>query len=137
MNSKAPNYNYLLYQSDYINYNWQNNFENVQSKQFNAVFNSNKYGNLSLDYSTVNNFTYFSKNAEAAVKPYQTDQTINYVRVKFNNELKFGKFAINNTIRYQNVLDGEGMLNVPEFSTRNTLYYSNHFFEKNALFLQT
>ncbi|MBT8260379.1 MAG: putative porin, partial [Bacteroidia bacterium] len=33
INSKAPNYNYQLYQSDYINYNWYNNFENVQTKQ--------------------------------------------------------------------------------------------------------
>jgi len=137
INSKTPNYNYLLYQSDYINYNWQNNFDNVQSKQFNALFNSNKYGNLSLDYTTINNYTYFSKNDQDLVKPFQTDKTINYVRLKFNNEIKFGKFALNNTIRYQKVLDGEGVLNVPEISTRNTIYYANHFFEKKALYLQT
>lgn len=137
INSKTPNYNYLLYQSDYINYNWQNNFDNVQSKQFNAQFNSNNYGSLSLDYSTINNYTYFSNNNQDLVKPFQTDKTINYVRLKFNNEIKFGKFALNNTIRYQNVLDGEGVLNVPELSTRNTIYYSNYFFEKNALYLQT
>ena len=33
INSRAPNYNFLLYQSDYINYNWQNGFDNVQTKQ--------------------------------------------------------------------------------------------------------
>ena len=137
INSKAPNYNYQLYQSDYLSYNWQNNFKNVQSKQLNATITTLKYGTLSLDYSTINNYTYFSKNEEEEVKPYQTENTINYLRIKFNNEIKFGKFALNNTIRYQSVLDGEGILNVPEFSTRNTFYYSNHFFEKNALFLQT
>ena len=34
-NSAAPNFNFLLYQSDYINYNWQNNFDNeIISKTF-------------------------------------------------------------------------------------------------------
>lgn len=137
VNSKPPNYNYLLYQSDYINYNWQNSFENVQSKQLNAILTSKKYGSLNLDYSTINNYTFFARDDEGNIKPFQTDNTVNYVRLKFNNEIKLGKFALNNTLRYQKVMDGEGMLNVPEFVTRNTLYYSNHFFEKKALFLQT
>jgi hypothetical protein len=33
LSSKAPNYNFLLYQSDYINYNWQNNYNNIETKQ--------------------------------------------------------------------------------------------------------
>jgi hypothetical protein len=37
---------------------------------------------------------------------------------------------------YQEVLNGENILNVPKIITRNTLYYSNHFFKK-ALYLQT
>ena len=40
-------------------------------------------------------------------------------------------------ILYQNVKDTNNTLNVPEFLTRNTLYYSNHFFKNNALYLQT
>ena len=136
LNSKLPNYNYLLYQSDYINYNWQNNFKNVQTKQLNAELISS-YGTINFDLTTINNYTYFSKNTDGQVKPFQTDQSINYLRLKFNNEIKFGKFALNNTLRYQKVLDGDGILNVPEFSVRNTVYYSNHFFNKKALFLQT
>ena len=31
--SKVPNYNFLLYQSDYINYNWRNNFKNTETQQ--------------------------------------------------------------------------------------------------------
>lgn len=137
LNSKAPNYNYQLYHSDYLNYNWQNDFENIQTKQLSFNFTSKKYGVLDIDYSTINNQTYFSKNAEGFVKPFQTDNTINYFRVKLSNEIKVGKFALRNTLRYQSVLDGEDILKVPEFSTRNTIYYSNHFFHKKALFLQT
>lgn len=37
---------------------------------------------------------------------------------------------------YQNVTNGEGVLNVPELNLRSTLYYSSHLFKK-ALFLQT
>ena len=137
VNSRAPNYNYLLYQSDYINYNWQNNFDNVQTKQLGFHVRSNKIANVDVDYTTVNNHTYFAKDVDGFVKPNQFDGTINYVRVKLSREFKYGKFGLNNTIRYQTVIDGEGILNVPEFVTRNTLYYANHFFENNALYLQT
>jgi len=37
---------------------------------------------------------------------------------------------------YQEVTDDEQSINVPQIITRNTLYYSNHFF-KRALYLQT
>jgi hypothetical protein len=138
INSKAPNYNYLLYQSDYINYNWQNSFDNVRTKQLGFELNSKKFFNAQVDYTTIDNHTYFSQSAadNNLVKPNQFSGTINYFRIKLEKEFKRGKFALNNTVRYQKVIDGEGVLNVPEFVTRNTLYYSNHFFKK-ALFLQT
>ena len=71
------------------------------------------------------------------VAPTQYDKTINYVSVKANKEFKFGNFALDNTILYQKVDQQDDVLNVPEIVTRNTIYYSNYFFKKNALFLQT
>ena len=136
LNSTAPNYNYLLYQSDYINYNWYNDFDNIQKKQLAFKMRSNKFLDVDFDYNTIDNYTYFQKNDEGNLRPNQTSATINYVRVKVGKTFKYKNFALENTIRYQNVIDGEGILNVPEFVTRNTLYYSNHFF-KNALFIQT
>jgi len=138
INSKAPNYNYLLYQSDYINYNWQNSFDNVRTKQLGFELGSKKFFNAEIDYTSIDNYAYFSQSEtdNNLVKPNQFNGTINYFRLKLEREFKRGKFALNNTIRYQKVIDGEGILNVPEFVTRNTLYYSNHFFKK-ALFLQT
>jgi hypothetical protein len=70
------------------------------------------------------------------IKSQQYNDFVNYFRIKIDKEFKYGKFALHNSIMYQNVLDGNVVLNVPEFITRNTLYYSNHFFKK-ALFLQT
>ena len=135
LNSSVADYNFRLYQSDYLNYNWQNSFKNQQSQQLAFDFYSKKYGILSLDYSTINNYLYF-ENKEEGVKPYQYGSTVNYARAKYVKEVKFRNFALHNTIMYQQVLDGDEVLNVPQLNTRHTLYYANEFFEK-ALYLQT
>lgn len=141
--SKAPNYNTLLYQSDYVNYNWQNDFNNIETQQIAFQLQSKKHATLSVDYTTINNYTYFTRDATGLtqddfipVKPFQNNNTINYLRVKLENEIRYKKFALNNTVLYQNVQDDNNVLNVPELTTRNTLYYASHLFKK-ALYLQT
>jgi len=138
LNSTMPNYNYLLYQSDYINYNWDNSniFKNINTKQIAVSLQSNKLANITLDYTNIDNYTYFTKNSDNQVKPFQHQTTINYLRVKANKEFSYGKFALDNTIMYQQVINGEHVLNVPQIISRNTLYFSDHLF-KNAMFLQT
>ncbi|MDD7888207.1 putative porin [Flavivirga sp. 57AJ16] len=135
--SKAPNYNTLLYQSDYIGYNWQNNFNNTKTEQLAFQLKSKKIANISADYSTISDYVYFKKDETSnQVQAFQNNNTINYLRVKLDKEIKVGKFALNNTILYQNVKDKDSTLNVPEFTIRNTLYFSSHLFKK-AMFLQT
>jgi hypothetical protein len=135
--SKAPNYNTLLYQSNYINYNWQNNFNNTETQQVAIELGSKKFGALSINYATISDYTYFKiDEVSGFVKPFQNDKTISYLKVKLENELKFGKFALNNTLLYQNVTDENSTINAPEFVTRSSLYYFNHLFKK-AMFLQT
>ncbi len=138
LNSIMPNYNYLLYQSDYINYNWDNSniFKNINTKQIAVSLQSDKLTNITLDYTNIDNYTYFTKNSDNQVKPFQYQTTINYLRVKANKEFSYGKFALDNTIMYQQVINGEHVLNVPQIISRNTLYFSDHLF-KNAVFLQT
>ncbi|HEY5689452.1 MAG TPA: putative porin [Yeosuana sp.] len=135
--SKAPNYNFLLYQSDYINYNWRNNFNNTETQQVAFHLKSKKLANIVIDYATITDYAYFKKDETSNVtKAFQNNSTITYLRVKLEKEIRLGKFALNNTILYQNVQDENNSLNVPEFTTRNTLYYSTNMFKK-ALFLQT
>ncbi|AUP78614.1 putative porin [Flavivirga eckloniae] len=135
--SKVPNYNTLLYQSNYIDYNWQNNFNNVETEQLAFQLKSDKIVNISADYSTISDFVYFKKEETSGqVKAFQNNNTINYLRVRLDKEIRVGKFALNNTILYQNVNDNDSILNVPEFTVRNTLYYSSHLFKK-AMYLQT
>lgn len=135
LNSIVADYNYRLYQSDYLNYNWQNEFKNQQSKQLAFNIRSKKYGTLSADYSIINNFLYFENSGEG-VKPFQWDGTVNYARLKYESEFKYRKFGLYNTIMLQQVIDGEDVLNVPQLNIRHTLYYANEFFDK-ALYLQT
>lgn len=135
--SRAPNYNFLLYQSDYENYNWQTNFNNTETQQLGFQLKSKKIANISADYSTINDYAYFKIDETAnQVKPFQNSGTINYLRVKLQKEIKVGKFALDNTVLYQNVKDNDSILNVPQITTRNTLYFSSHLFKK-AMFLQT
>jgi len=135
--SKAPNYNVLLFQSDYINYNWQNNFNNIETQQLAFHLKSKKIANVFVDYSTITDYAYFKKDETSNLtKAFQNNTTITYLRVKLEKEIRVGKFALNNTILYQNVQDENNSLNVPEFTTRNTFYYSTNMFQK-ALFLQT
>ncbi len=141
--SKAPNYNTLLYQSDYIDYNWRNNFNNTETQQLVFHLKSKKIADIKVDYTTISDYTYFKKDAAGIpegdfvpLKAFQNNKSISYLRLKLSKEIKVGKFALDNTILYQNVQDENHVLNVPEFTTRNTLYYSSHLFKK-AMYLQT
>lgn len=144
LNSHAPNYNFLLYQSDYKNYNWYNDFENVQTQSIHLGVKSDKLVNLDLGYTQITNYAYFglvknedlNSEADSLVKPFQHTGTIKYLKLKANKEFSYGRFALNNTIMYQKVLDGGGVFHVPSFVTRNSLYYRDHWFKK-ALYLQT
>jgi hypothetical protein len=146
--NKLPDLNYRLYQSDYVYYNWSNDFKNekINSFKFDA---KTKWLDASLQYTVLKDHLYFKNTFEPNpvnggtvfdtlyVSPFQAnDQTINYLSLKVGREFRLGKFALDNTVLYQNVQQTGNILNVPDFVTRNTLYYSDNLFKK-ALFIQT
>jgi hypothetical protein len=137
--NSLPNLNYTLYQSSYVDYNWFNNFKTEKLNQFTFSANT-KWINLSAQYKVINDHLFFDNTtnniATLTVKPVQYDKTINYFSVKANKEIKFWKFALDNTILYQAVDQADDVVNVPQFTTRNTLYFSEYVFKK-AMFLQT
>ena len=146
--SRMPDFNTLLYQSEYTNYNWQNTafFESQKVNSLQFGLESTLLGALTLKYSTVDNYTYFASEATAEqieagqenafVKPFQENNSVNHLKIKYNKEFRLGKWALNNTLMYQNVSQSDQVLNVPELVTRNSLYFSSDLFKK-ALFLQT
>ncbi len=130
---KAPNLNTQIYQSDYVAYNWYNpDFKNIQTRKVGGEISFAKYGNLHADYTQIDNYTYFDMTSS----PVQEAATVNYFRAGFKNGFTYKKFSLENTFLYQKVLDGETVLKVPNFITRNTLYYSDHWFKGDPLFIQ-
>ncbi|MCT4628478.1 putative porin [Winogradskyella sp.] len=142
ISSKLPNYNYLLYQSDYTNYNWYSfdDYKNINTQQFRFNIKSRKFFNAFLDISNIENYTYFNleeiNEGRRIIKPQQYNSSIQYIRLKGQREFRLGNFALDNTIMYQNVISDSDVLNVPSLITRNTLYYTNDIFKK-AMKLQT
>ena len=135
--SKQPDNNFVLYQSNYKNYNWNNNFNNEKINTIQLSANTN-YVNASIQLTNLNDYLYFSNDSinRQIVTPKQFTSNINYLSFQAEKEFKFRKFALDNTLLFQEVKQPEKILNVPNITIRNTLYYSN-FFYKRALFLQT
>ncbi|MFH6970666.1 putative porin [Flavobacterium petrolei] len=141
--NKLPNNNYNLHQSSFVQYNWSNDFKNekINTIKANAI---SPWVDAEVQFSVFKDHLYFNNisNSEQIlaktqiVAPSQYDGTINYLSIKISRELKFGNFALDNTILYQKTEQDEAILNVPKIVTRNTFYYSNYLFKK-ALFLQT
>lgn len=143
--SQIPDFYYNLFQSSYVNYNWSNNFKNEKINQVKLEANT-RWFDLGISYKMMQDHLYFSNTATALntdglstqllVKPIQFADGINYFSVKLGKDVKFGKFGLDNTFLYQKVDQSQAVLNVPDFVTRNTLYFNDHFFNK-ALYLQT
>lgn len=137
--NSLPNLNYNLYQNNYVAYNWSNNFNNEKRNQiqFSAL---TKWLNLEVQYSILDDYLYFdntTNNIELLnVVPMQNTNTITYTSIKASKEIKFWKFALDNTLLYQSAENSDNTLNVPQIVTRNSLYFSDHVFKK-AMLLQT
>ncbi|HEY0092230.1 MAG TPA: putative porin, partial [Flavobacterium sp.] len=136
--NKLPDHNFDLNQSNYVAYNWYHDFKNekINTVEVEAV---TQWATASMQVRTINDFLFFSNDRTDSIQivtPKQYSNTINYLSVKLGKEFRFHKFALDNTILYQKVEQNDDVLNVPALTTRNTLYYSNHFF-KRALYIQT
>jgi len=136
INDHAANYNFLLYQSNYLNYNWDNDFNNQSQRSLSFQLNSSKLLDVDASISQIDKYAYFGTNSDDNVKPFQYDGTVSYLKIKATKEFTYGKFSLMNTVMYQNVTSGNEVFNVPELITRNSLYYKDHWFQR-ALYIQT
>ncbi|MCL7765001.1 putative porin [Polaribacter sp. Z014] len=124
ISSKSPNFNTLLHQSKYDAYNWYNDFSSVNTRDLGFDLSS-KWLNASVNFTNIDNYTYF----DADNKPQQFNNQITYLKVKVSREFRYKKFALDNTIMYQNVSSGSSVFRVPELVTRNTFYYQDYWFK--------
>ena len=131
LNSKSPNYNFLLYQSTYDEYNWENDYENIRTQDLGFQFDS-KWLSTNIHLTNIENYTYFGEDN----KPKQYVDNITYLKVKVNKEFAYKRFALDNTLMYQNVSGGSSVFRVPELVTRNTLYYRDYWFKGKPMQVQ-
>jgi hypothetical protein len=137
IHSVAPNFNFLLNQSDYVNYNWQTNFSNVKTQELKFEVTSKKLLNASVSYTGIDDYAYFTIRAnDSTPTPQQYTERVDYLKIKAEREFKYGKFALMNTVMFQQAVSGETVFNVPQITTRQSLYYQDEWFKK-AMFLQT
>jgi len=144
--SKHPGFNFELFDSAYNDVGWDKELNLLKIKNLFLKLNSNSFGLLSLDYRLIDNLTYFellnndtiNNEGDTNLIPHvnQYLNTLKYLKFKWQKEIRFGKFALDNSIVYQSVNQDKKVLNLPDFITRNTFYYSNNVFKK-AMYLQT
>ncbi|MFT6417238.1 MAG: hypothetical protein ACJARZ_002597 [Dokdonia sp.] len=138
-NSSPANYNHLLYQSNYLNYNWHNApaYDNVKTNTLSFGLKSKKWLNADVSVSTIDNLAYFAlSSADTLIKSFQSNESINYLKVTAQKEIRYGKFALNAAVTFQQVSGATDVFNVPEVLTRSSIYFTDRVFKK-ALFLQT
>lgn len=145
LESRIPDYTYQLFQSDYTEFNWFKDFSNEKINTLSAIIKT-PYIELSSTYQMINDKLYFSNDAVAVdadgrfeqliVSPKQYGKPINYFMAKARKEFVYRKWAFDNTVMFQQVVQDDDILNVPQIVTRNTIYYSDHIFNK-ALYFQT
>ena len=144
ISSRHPGLYYELYKSNYSLLNWDKKIKRQNIRDIYLKLGSSKMGNLRLDLRTIQNYAYFSLNKQninsnndnLVPMVNQLDSKIQYLKIKYNREFKFGKFALDNSLIYQQVNQSGDYLNLPELLTRNTFYYSDLIL-KGAMFFQT
>lgn len=133
----SSDYGFLLYQSDYVNFNWQTDFKNERKQVLEFDVLSEKWFNLKATYSGIDNYSYYTVAKDAKTPtPFQADQRVDYLKVKAQKEVAFGSFGAEATVIYQDVFSGINFLSVPKLLTRGSIYYQDHWF-KRAMFMQT
>ena len=144
--NKHPGLYFELFESNYSEIRWANKLNSVKINNINLEFSSRTFGSFNFDYSKIDNFTYFDLKDKSTLnddqdlklvpKVNQHSNSINYLKLKWQKEFKFGKFALDNSFIFQNVDQDQNILNLPDYIFRNTIYFSDHVF-KRAMFLQT
>ena len=148
---RSPNFNFILFRSQYDSYNWYNpNMSDEKTSKVSLDISYKNYVNLSGEYNIIDNFTFFRESVNPLLGeldfsrraiPNQSINEIKYYKVKLYSNIPIGKFSIINTAQYQKKdqvveLEELSAVNVPEWVTRNTIMYSSKLFN-NSLYIQT
>jgi hypothetical protein len=133
----SPDYNYIVNNSSYLNYNWNNLFKNINTTKYILNFSSDKLFKFNFEFNNILNHTYFVKDVSGIVLPVQEFNNLGVFKMNISKKISFNKFAIDNRVQFQKTGDESlGIINITELILRNTFYFQDELFKK-ALFLQT
>lgn len=143
LSSVAPNYNTLIYRSNYENYNWDNEFDNSVTNSIKFRIELKNILDLDVDLISVKKHIQFERftienldgSFDYSITPVQYSEDLEVLKLKLARKINFGKFSIDSKLLLQKTLSND-ILNLPELVSRNTFYYSTDMFKK-ALYLQT
>ena len=140
--SAVPNYNFLLYRSNYENYNWNNQFENSITNSISLDLELDKFLDLNVNLISVKNHIQFEKivnnltdSSGFSILPIQHTENLEILKIRLARKITFGKFSIDSKLLFQKSVSDD-IINLPQIVSRNTVYFSTEMFKK-ALFLQT
>ena len=140
--SAVPNYNFLLYRSNYENYNWDNQFENSITNSISLDLELDKFLDLNVNLISVKNHIQFEKivdnltdSSGFSILPIQHTENLEILKIRLARKITFGKFSIDSKLLFQKSVSDD-IINLPQIVSRNTVYFSTEMFKK-ALFLQT
>ena len=150
--SQPLNFNFHLFQSDYITYNWENkDLVNQEITSKSVGISHSKWGSVNAEWNTINHYAFFNNvtsllyfNKKFTVEVIQLDQPIEYFKARLDQRINFGKFSWANNVQYQTVTQEQTTLensyptalNVPKWLIRSTLMLTSDLFNK-ALFFQS
>ena len=132
---KHPGFIYENFISGYDNFNWSQSLKLVENKQIDLKISNSIFGNINFNHSIIDNFFYLSvdKDSQEIMAPIlnQYDRKIKYSSLKIKRSFNFGKWTLDNAIIYQIINQNEDILNLPQFMSRNTLFFSERIFQKH------
>ena len=131
--SSQADFQKQLFQSNAIGFNWKNNLKNIQNRHLNALFSYKKLLRFDIAYHSIDNHAYFYGENIGSAEVIQTDKTINILKLKANQHITFGKFGFENTIAFQEVDASEQIINLPQWVSRSTLYFTDILFKQRSL----
>ena len=112
----------------------------VENKSINLKISNSVFGNINFNHSIIDNFFYVStdQDSQEIMAPIlnQYEGKIKYSSLKLEKSFDFGKWTLDNSIIYQIINQNEDILNLPQFMSRNTLFFSERIF-RNTLAIQT
>ena len=108
---------------------WQNDFEKPVETSLSASYTLPAIGlELSGKTHLVNNYLYFNQDGVSA----QTGSPLQVVQLILRENIRWGPVRLDNTVALQHA-NRDDVLRLPEWFTRNSLYFSGNVFKKRML----